>query len=158
MLDAQMRSREEKVSELVNFLSRKEGEVVKLTDGVFGTLLNILGHVVFSKDVFNFNDKGDKVGMQRLIRELLVIGASPNLADFYPFLGGLDFQGLNRACVERVKQCNAMWESFVEERRGMKKEEAEKMHDFLQVLLNNGFNDAQINAMFLVSSSSYFFL
>ncbi|RWR84384.1 Corytuberine synthase [Cinnamomum micranthum f. kanehirae] len=149
MLDAQMRSREEKVSELVNFLSRKEGEVVKLTDGVFGTLLNILGHVVFSKDVFNFNDKGDKVGMQRLIRELLVIGASPNLADFYPFLGGLDFQGLNRACVERVKQCNAMWESFVEERRGMKKEEAEKMHDFLQVLLNNGFNDAQINAMFL---------
>lgn len=150
MLDAQMRSREEKVSELVSFLSRKEGEAVKLTDGVFGTLLNILGHVVFSKDVFDFNEKGDKVGMQRLIRELLVIGASPNMADFYPFLGGLDLQGLNRACVERVKQCNALWEGVVGERRRMRKEECENMHDFLQVLLNNGFNEAQINAMFLV--------
>ncbi|XP_068646092.1 corytuberine synthase-like [Aristolochia californica] len=146
MLDAHIHVRERKVAEMLQYVEGKKGEAVKITEFVFGTLLNILGHVVFSQDVFRYGEKGDEVGMQRLIREMLYIAASPNLADFYPIIGGLDLNGLNRACLQRLKDVVALWTPVVKERRAMNDN---SKHDFLQVLLDNGFRDPQINAIFL---------
>ncbi|KAJ8642844.1 hypothetical protein MRB53_004592 [Persea americana] len=146
MLDAQLLVREKKVAEMVNFVRGQDGKAVVITEFVFGTLLNILGHVVFSKDVFQYGEKGDKVGMQRLIREMLMIAASPNLSDFYPILAGLDLHGLLRACEARLNDVIGLWEGAVKERR---ENNDHTKQDFLEVLLANGFDDAQINAMFL---------
>ncbi|KAG9441841.1 hypothetical protein H6P81_017695 [Aristolochia fimbriata] len=147
MLDAHIRVREEKVAEMLSYVAgKKGGEAVKITEFVFGTLLNVLGHVVFSRDVFRYGERGDEVGMQRLIREMLYIAASPNLADFYPFIGGLDLFGLNRACLERLRDVTALWTPVVKERRAVNDHSKQ---DFLQVLLDNDFRDPQINAIFL---------
>lgn len=149
MLDAHIDVRAAKVAEMVEYIGRRGGQPLRITEVVFGTLLNILGHVVFSRDVFQYGEKGDKVGMQRLIREMLYIAASPNLADFYPILGGLDLRGLNRACLQRLRDVTALWTGVVKERR---ENNDQSKHDFLQVLLANSFRDQQINAIFLVSS------
>lgn len=153
MLDAHVQVREKKVAEMVSFVRGQDGKEVVITEFVFGTLLNILGHVVFSKDVFQYGEKGDKVGMQKLIRDMLIIASSPNLSDFYPILAGLDLHGLLRACEARLNDVIGLWEGTVKERR--EKNDHTKQ-DFLEVLLANGFDDAQINAMFLVCTCSFF--
>nr|A8CDR5.1 RecName: Full=Corytuberine synthase; AltName: Full=Cytochrome P450 80G2 [Coptis japonica]BAF80448.1 corytuberine synthase [Coptis japonica var. dissecta] len=146
MLQAQSHVREQKVAELIDFLRSKEGQVVKISQFVFGTLLNILGNVVFSKDVFVYGDETDKGGIQNLIREMLMIGAEPNVAEFYPSLEELDLQGLKKKCDERFIRVMKMWEGTVKERKANRNEESK---DMLDVLLANDFNDAQINALFL---------
>lgn len=148
MLDAHVHVRQQKVGEMVEYIRGKEGGEIKITEVVFGTLLNILGHVVFSKDVFRYGEKGDNVGMQALIREMLIIGGTPNLVDFYPFLGDFDLQGLLAATADRLNKVNELWKETVKQRRANRDD---SKHDFLAVLLDNGFDDAQINAMFLVS-------
>ncbi|XP_058078122.1 corytuberine synthase-like [Magnolia sinica] len=146
MLDAHIHVRQQKVTDMVDFIRSKQGGPMTITEVVFGTLLNILGHVVFSKDVFQYGYKGDKVGMQKLIRDMLYIAASPNLADFYPILGGIDPHGLLRACEARLNDVIELWKDTVKERRANRDP---SKHDFLEVLLANDFDDGQINAMFL---------
>ncbi|KAL5994466.1 hypothetical protein ACLOJK_024518 [Asimina triloba] len=75
MLDVHVHVREQQVGEMVDFIRGKAGGEIKITEVVFETLLNILGHVVFSKDVFGYGENGDKAGMQNLIREMLYIEA-----------------------------------------------------------------------------------
>ncbi|KAK9101257.1 hypothetical protein Scep_024687 [Stephania cephalantha] len=145
MLQNQEPVRERKVGELVEFLREKEGKVLMISEFVFGTLLNILGNVIFSKDVFGYGEKNE-IGMQSLIKELLVIGASPNVAEFYPVLEPLDLQGLRRRCADRVSRVNKLWESTVKERRISRSGDPK---DMLDVLLDNGFDDVQINVLFL---------
>nr|DAD26816.1 TPA_asm: hypothetical protein HUJ06_028284 [Nelumbo nucifera] len=104
MLDIQAHAREEKVSELMKFLIRKEGE------------------------------------------KLMILAAIPNLADLYPILGGSDFQGLRKASAACVKRMNESWAAIVKQRR---KNDDHSKNDFLQVLLDSGFSDPQIDAMLL---------
>ncbi|KAK9131131.1 hypothetical protein Sjap_011618 [Stephania japonica] len=150
MLQIQEPVREKKVGELMEFLRGREGKVAKISELVFGTLLNILGNVIFSKDVFGYGEK-DEVGMQSLIKELLIIGSSPNVAEFYPVFEGLDLQGLKRKCVDRVDRVNKLWESTVKERRLSRSTNSgeRESKDMLDVLLDNGFSDVQINVLFL---------
>ncbi|KAF5177347.1 Corytuberine synthase [Thalictrum thalictroides] len=147
MLQAQSHVREQKVGELVEYLRSKEGQAVKLTQFVFGTLLNMLGNVVFSRDVFFYSDDDrNKDGIQNLIREMLMVGAEPNIAEFYPILEDLDLQRLKRKCDELFLRVMKLWKGTVNERKEKRNEETK---DMLDVLLANDFNDDQINALFL---------
>ncbi|KAK9103347.1 hypothetical protein Sjap_020601 [Stephania japonica] len=85
-LRVQEGAREEKVRELVEFMRSKEGEAVTIRPVVFSTILNVLGNTVFSRDLYDLGGRGDVVGLELLICELLVIGATPDLADYYKFL------------------------------------------------------------------------
>ncbi|KAG9441729.1 hypothetical protein H6P81_017583 [Aristolochia fimbriata] len=148
MLDAQSHVRERKVSELVDFLRRnKDGEVVRFADVIFGAILNVLGALIFDRDVYDYYDEGDNnLGMKGMIRQLMVLAAIPNLADLYPILGGSDLQGLRKASAKCVQRMNDSWAAIVKERRADK----DGSHtDFLQVLIDAGFNDPQIDALLL---------
>ncbi|KAK1289780.1 putative (S)-N-methylcoclaurine 3'-hydroxylase isozyme 2 [Acorus calamus] len=149
MLDLQARVREAKAHELVRFLRAREGQEVTLADVVFGSILNVLGMIVFSKDVFDLEGKAveNDTGMKGMIRQLMVLAAIPNLADLYPFLGRLDMQGLRRASGECVKRMNGSWAAIVKERRASGGGRDE--NDFLKVLIDEGFSDPQIDAMLL---------
>ncbi|KAL5992498.1 hypothetical protein ACLOJK_013417 [Asimina triloba] len=147
MLDLQAPVREAKVADFIHFLRRKDGEVVKFADVIFGAILNVLGGLIFNKDVFDFEDKTDNnLGMKGMIRQLMILAAIPNLADLYPILGSSDFQGLRKASAVCVKQMNDSWAEIVKERRANKDH---SKNDFLQVLIDSGFNDAQIDALLL---------
>ncbi|XP_058078123.1 corytuberine synthase-like [Magnolia sinica] len=148
MLDMHARVRQEKVSEMVDYIRENEGGPIMITGVVFGTLLNILGHGIFSKDVFQFGGKGDEFRMQKVIRKMIGLVVEPNLADFYPILGGLDLQGLLRECKTCFDEVIEVWKDTVKERRANRDS---SKHDVLEVLLDNEFSDAQINAFFLES-------
>ncbi|XP_068646508.1 probable (S)-N-methylcoclaurine 3'-hydroxylase isozyme 2 [Aristolochia californica] len=147
MLDTQSHVRERKVVELIEFLRERDGEVVKFADVIFGAILNILGALIFDKDVYDYEDKSDNnLGMKGMIRQLMVLAAIPNLSDLYPILGGSDFQGLRKASAKCVKRMNDSWASIVKERRANK---SGSHTDFLQVLIDSGFKDPQIDALLL---------
>ncbi|KAK9082888.1 hypothetical protein Scep_029359 [Stephania cephalantha] len=148
MLDAQAGIRERKVGELMRFLRRKEGEVVRFADIVFGCILNILGSVVFNNDVYDYDDEsdGNEKGMKGMIRQLMVLAAIPNLADLYPVLGSSDFQGLRKASAECVSKMNESWAKIVRERRASGDH---SRNDFLDVLIQQNFSDPQIDALLL---------
>ncbi|XP_010253989.1 PREDICTED: probable (S)-N-methylcoclaurine 3'-hydroxylase isozyme 2 [Nelumbo nucifera] len=148
MLDVHAHVREEKVSELMKFLRRKEGEEVNFVDVIFGCILNMLGALIYSKDVYDFEDKTDiNLGMKGMIRQLMILAATPNIADLYPiFFDGSDFQGLRKESAACVKRMSESWAAIINERR---KNNDHTKNDLLQVLLDSGFSDPQIDAIFL---------
>ncbi|KAK9143424.1 hypothetical protein Syun_012824 [Stephania yunnanensis] len=153
MLRAQEGVREEKVRELVEFVRSKEGKAVTIRPVVFGTILNVLGNAVFSRDLYDLGGRGDVVGLELLIRELLVIGATPDLADYYKILDGWDPQRLKKEALVRLDKVDKLWEPIVEERKRERKlndnNKVAECMDMLDVLLDNNYNDAEINSIFL---------
>ncbi|KAK9168655.1 hypothetical protein Syun_000795 [Stephania yunnanensis] len=148
MVDLQTSIREEKVRELLGFLRRKEGQVVQLSDAIFGCIINVLGSIIFNQNVYDYEGKVDdnEKGMKGMIRQLMVLAAKPNLPDFYPVFGPLDLQGIRRTTTECVKRMNEYWGGIVKERRASKEH---SRNDFLDVLIGADFSNAQIDALLL---------
>ena len=148
-----MELRERKVTELVEFLATKEGEVVKVMDLVFTTICNILSNKFFSMDLCDFEDEGRVGGaLKDLIHKNAEFGATPNLSDYYPILGGLDIQGINRKAKEMFERIPTTWEDILKERRTQRSNRSSH-RDFLEALLEIGFEDDQINQVILVRTT-----
>ncbi|XXG76072.1 hypothetical protein AAC387_Pa08g0501 [Persea americana] len=103
MLDLQAHLRQDKVVELVGSLFSSRGEVVNLGELVFGTVFNILGNLLFSRDVFSLGDK-ENSGLKHVFSRSLELGMAPNLPDFSPWIGELDVQGLNKEATGIAKE------------------------------------------------------
>ncbi|KAK9113555.1 hypothetical protein Syun_020352 [Stephania yunnanensis] len=99
--------REEKVRELVGFIRGKQlGQVVELKEMLLGCVMNILGCVMFSQDLYEYDEeiKGGLLMMKDLVRELMTLANTPNLSDYYTFFRAfVDMQGLRRRTSECVK-------------------------------------------------------
>ena len=130
-------------------LFSSRGEVVNLGELVFGTAFNILGNLLFTRDVFGLGDK-ENSGLKHVFSRSLELGMAPNLADFYPWLGGLDVQGLNKEVTGIIKKIYGIWEALLKERGGGN----EKKRDFVDVLQSGGCSEIQIKALCLVCNSS----
>lgn len=141
--------------ELVGSLFSSRGEAVNLGELVFGTVFNILGNLLFSKDVFGLGDK-ENSGLKHALSRSLELGMAPNLADFYPWLGGLDVQGLNKEATGIVKKVYGIWEGLLKERRE-RDGGNEKKQDFVDVLQSAGCSEIQIKALCSVSNFNCFF-
>ncbi|XP_077243123.1 putative (S)-N-methylcoclaurine 3'-hydroxylase isozyme 2 [Tasmannia lanceolata] len=146
MLDLQAHMREEKVSQIVKFsFDNQQGEVVKIGELTFRTVFNILGNVIFSRDVFHLADKDDASGrLKNHISRIMEVGMAPNLADFYPVLAGLDLQGLNRETATFVERIFDIWDGLILER---KETQHDSKHDLLKMLISVGFSDLQLKAL-----------
>lgn len=147
MIEAQAHLREEKVAQMVGFLKGKEGQVVKIAEVVFGTLFNIFGNLIYSKDVFDLDDPtgGEIKGH---IWRLMELGNSTNPADYYPVLGKIDLLGQRRAVADCLQQIYDIWNVIMRERREKKGDDTN--NDFVRVLLDAELNDHQINALLMV--------
>ena len=144
---------EKKVMEMVRFVSTKEGEVMKVGEVVFATVLNTLTTVLMSRDFISFEDDNKDGGMKGLVRKMVMAMAAPNLDDFYLIFSGLDLQGLNKKTKELIARICSMWESVIRERREGASDDPSKQ-DFLNILIRSGYSDDQINQLFMVLSLS----
>ncbi|KAJ9139920.1 hypothetical protein P3X46_030612 [Hevea brasiliensis] len=147
-IELQASLREKQVAQMVKFLETRQGKVVNIGEVVFTTVFNTLSNLLFSKDFIGLEDKGVASGLKNLIWKMMELGTAPNIADFYPILGGLDPQGLRRKSLKCVQEMFAIWEIYVKERRQKHGQDAPK-NDFLDVFLANGFQDDQINWLVL---------
>ncbi|KAJ4827741.1 hypothetical protein Tsubulata_051003 [Turnera subulata] len=141
-VESQAILREKKVEEMVGYIRGKEGSVVNIGQVVFATVLNTLGRVIFSRDLTGM--EGGR--LKKVISKMVECAATPNMADFYPILAGLDPQGLHRNVSKHYKELCASWESLVNERRErLGHHHGASKTDFLDVFLANGFDNNQID-------------
>ncbi|XP_057950576.1 (S)-N-methylcoclaurine 3'-hydroxylase isozyme 1-like [Malania oleifera] len=146
-LDSQIKLREKKVMEMVEFLGKNGGKAVNVGEIVFATAFNILGHVMFSRDLVDFQGRGMGGEMKELITRILELISSPNISDFYPIVGRWDVQGIRKKTHETFRSVFTIWDCIITERREQTKDS--RPGDFLDFLLHTGFNNDQINQFFM---------
>ncbi|KAL3523031.1 hypothetical protein ACH5RR_015865 [Cinchona calisaya] len=151
MIENQSYIREKKLNELLDFLVSKEAEKIKIAQILFVTIFNVLGNILCSKDLISFEETQDSSGLNKAMREIVELFATPNISDFYPILSGLDLQGLGKKATECVKIIHSAWEGIIKDRKAQKLFQDSSRHnkDLLDVLLHKDFTDDQINYLFL---------
>jgi hypothetical protein len=148
-IESQAVLREKKMGEMVGFIGRREGEVVGIGEVVLAIVFNTIANLLFSVDLIGLEDDGATTGLKSLVWRMMKLAATPNIADFYPILGGIDPQGLKRKMAVCVNQMFDIWGKYIKERREKYVHDGPRS-DFLDVFLANGFEDLQINWLALV--------
>ncbi|XP_050224660.1 probable (S)-N-methylcoclaurine 3'-hydroxylase isozyme 2 [Mercurialis annua] len=143
-IESQAAMREEKLREMVEFISRKQGQVVNLSEVVFTCVFNIICNLLFSKDLLSYEDEGRSSVLKKVVSRLFYLFVAPNISDFYPILARLDPQGMQKKLTDCLKEIFAAWENHVKERKETYSH-GSTTADFLDVFLANGFDDNQIN-------------
>ncbi|KAF2530878.1 hypothetical protein F2Q70_00030364 [Brassica cretica] len=95
-----------KVQELMSFMdeSSEREEAVDISRASFITTLNIISNIIFSVDLCSYGSEISNGFHDSVIGGMEAAG-SPDLANFFPFLGFLDLQGNSKRmkfCTERL--------------------------------------------------------
>ncbi|XP_048228491.1 probable (S)-N-methylcoclaurine 3'-hydroxylase isozyme 2 [Ricinus communis] len=147
-IDSQDTLTEKKLTEMLDFLTIKQGQVVNIGEVVFTTVFNTISNLIFSKDMLSFGDQGNAGGLKTLITKLMQLATAPNIADFYPVLARLDPQNMRRKMKIGFEKVLNVWQIYIKERRENHVNDAPET-DFLDVFLSTGFDDDQINWLVL---------
>nr|GEZ97760.1 cytochrome P450 [Tanacetum cinerariifolium] len=149
----QSKIRGEKLAQMVDFLEKKQGKVVRVEEFVFTTIFNTLSNILFSKDFLNLNDEHGtanwlKVSLQKSLEDVM----APNVSDFFPVLRGLDIHGLKRDFGKRLIDISNFTSKIIDEKRernstGAMEALVEEEKDFLDHLLENNMTNAQIGIL-----------
>lgn len=145
-VESQAALREKKASEMIDFLRSKKGETVKISEILFGTILNTLGNLFFSKDLCHLDYETNTSGIKHVIRKFVELGAMPNISEFYPVFDALDLQGLRKQTEIYQNQLINIWSDIVKEKR---QAISRGSSDFLDVMIDSGFSDLQINILLM---------
>ncbi|KAK2976185.1 hypothetical protein RJ640_012471 [Escallonia rubra] len=141
-IESQANLREKKMMEMVDYLGRKEGEVVNLEKILFATTVNSISNIMVTRDLVKLDSDGGNERLQQLIRTIIEIVSSRNLADLAPMLQGLDVW-CKRKARNILVEIKSLWNDIITERRERKDGEA-NTRDFLDALIQNGCSDDQI--------------
>lgn len=149
-LESQACLRQRKVAEMVEYVGRKEGEIVRISEIVFAAVYNTLGNLCFSRDLIGLEDEKMARDWKENFWRFMECATTPVIADFFPVLDGLglDFQGKKKQAAKCMKKMFGVWEELIRQRREVYG--SKKHGDFLDFMLENGFLDIQILFMLLV--------
>ncbi|XP_059643793.1 (S)-N-methylcoclaurine 3'-hydroxylase isozyme 1-like [Cornus florida] len=149
-MESQACSREKKVLDMVQFLSAKEGNEVKVGEVAFATVFNILSNLLLSSDFMSFEKEIVDRGMKALLAKYVELIGALNVSDLYPILGALDLQGINKKTMEVFMSVCSMWEPIIKDRReGRSRGNASSQTDFLDALIDISCTNEQINYLLL---------
>ncbi|CAN0902702.1 (S)-N-methylcoclaurine 3'-hydroxylase isozyme 1 (Fragment) [Linum grandiflorum] len=144
-IESQSAVREKKAAEMVDYVGSRVGEEIDVGKVIYATVLNSLFNLIFSRDcvVVGFEETDEAKSLMRKVMDTV---AAPNVADFFPIFEKLDPQGLRRAYLSCVKALSCIWKPYVNERRERKRAAAaDGAEDFLDVFLEIGLDDEQID-------------
>ncbi|KAH9328163.1 hypothetical protein KI387_000271, partial [Taxus chinensis] len=135
-LDALQHLRRVQISNMIRtiFEDSLTGASVDIGHAAFVTSLNLLGNMIFSKDMFD-RGSGKSHEFKDTLRKMMLIGGTPNLADFFPFLRFFDPQGMRRESTKYFRVMYGIFEQFIEERIEGGRSGDDK--DFLDILLES---------------------
>ncbi|MCE3215791.1 hypothetical protein HAX54_003545 [Datura stramonium] len=148
-LESQVSLREKKIMEMMQHIGAKQGQVIKFKFVIFVTALNILGNLLLSIDLLDFEGKGVGAGLREYLRRFTEVGGTLELADLYPILGicSSDFQGTYKKLMVLFDNLCAVWAGIVQDRRKRDIQPSVDVVDFVDALVKNGFSDKHINAL-----------
>ncbi|XP_070030191.1 cytochrome P450 71AU50-like isoform X1 [Nicotiana sylvestris] len=126
-------SRKEEVSILVKSIKQavQDGVAVDLSAKVSSLNANLSCLMVFGK---RFMDEDlDKRGFKSIVQEVVHLAATPNLGDFFPYLGVLDLQGLTG----RLKALSKVFDEFLEKiiEEHVQSKELRETEDFVDTMM-----------------------
>ena len=98
------------------FQGDEKGKCVDIGHTAFQGLFNLIGNMIFGKDVFDPQFSQVSQELKNAISKSMEIVASPNLADFFPCLQCFDPQGVYRNAVFYTKKVYAVIDKFMEDR------------------------------------------
>lgn len=153
----QAKIREKNVASMVNYLHAMEGQVVNVSQVILDVVLNTMSNILFSGDVFVFGPGVKGARFKELTRKYLNLLATPNLADLFPIMNGLDIQGLKKNVREINEKIFTMWQEILQARREQRSKGIRTQVDFLDSLLEIGFSDNHINHLLLVCILMYIY-
>ena len=136
-LDASQGLRSRKVRELISLLekSARAGEAVDVGRAVFTTMLNLISTTIFSGDMVKY-DEEFSAEFKELIRQIAVETGSPNISDYFPFLGWLDLQGYRRRGTHGKKMKSIVDKKIDDRLRARLTQSSAEPDDFLRTLLD----------------------
>ncbi|KAJ9539691.1 hypothetical protein OSB04_026197 [Centaurea solstitialis] len=148
-MERHSRVREEKISDMLEFLRNKQGEVVDVGDLVFTTLFNTLSCIIFGKDFVDSKYEYETHdGLKDALENILKYGSKPDLGDFFPMFQNLDIQGLKKGGLKQINNIFSFWKDIIKERRSQTSLSAwssDQANLLLDRLIVQGFSDVQIN-------------
>ncbi|CAN0902706.1 (S)-N-methylcoclaurine 3'-hydroxylase isozyme 1 (Fragment) [Linum grandiflorum] len=146
-IESQAAVRERKAAEMVDFIAGKSAgeEEIDIGEVAFATVFDSLSNLIFSRDCIGFEETATATKLKSLVWKLLEVAAAPNLADFFIILEKLDPQGLRRESARKLGELFSVWKPYVKERRETLRRGNDEGGDFLDVFLENGLDDDQID-------------
>ncbi|CAN7063426.1 unnamed protein product [Brassica rapa subsp. trilocularis] len=145
-IEATKALRMKKVQELVKFMdeSSKREEAVDISRASFIATLNIISNILFSVDLSSYGS-GKSNGFHDSIIGVMEAAGSPDLANFFPFLGVLDLQGTSKKmtlCTEKLfKVFRGLKNTKTAEKSLRKNPKEASTSDFLDALLDEAEPD-----------------
>ncbi|KAM5574532.1 cytochrome P450 CYP736A12 [Rosa sericea] len=128
--------RREEIGLLVLSLKKagEGGEVVDVTNKIYGVNEDITYRMILgcTKDDGRF-------GLKDIVQEAMLLTGAFNIADFVPFLGPFDFQGLTKRLKKVSKTIDQLLEKIIDEREQVANTRSWKQgqhEDFVDVLLS----------------------
>ncbi|KAL8233023.1 hypothetical protein R6Q57_002801 [Mikania cordata] len=147
-LGSQSSLKEQKLTELIDFLCSTKGQVVNIGEVIFTTMFNNLSNIMFGKDFLDLKDEQTtSVDLRRRLLKMMKNGFAPNISDFYPILKRFDLQGLRKQTLKHVNDIFSSWEGIINERRLALVSQKEQC--FVDRLIKNGFINDQIKLLAL---------
>ncbi|KAK9926265.1 hypothetical protein M0R45_023506 [Rubus argutus] len=128
--------RREEIGLLVQSVKKagEEGRVVDISDKIYGVVEDITYRMILGckKDE-------DRFGLKEIIEEALFLTGAFNIADFVPFLGPFDIQGLTKRLKKVSYTIDQLLEKIIEDHEQAAQTKSEKQgrhEDFVDVLLS----------------------
>ncbi|KAJ6847336.1 putative cytochrome P450 76M5-like [Iris pallida] len=118
-LDAIYELRKGEVRAMVAGLRASEGRGVEVMELMALTMLKLVMSMLWGSTVEG--EERNTVGKEftDLVEEIVALLATPNLADFFPSLAGLDLQGLHRQMRGKLKHLDAIVDPIIRRKKEM---------------------------------------
>ncbi|KAK4390547.1 cytochrome [Sesamum angolense] len=126
--------RQEKLQKLVQYIQEccVNGRTVDIGHAAVVTSLNLMSNTVLSVDSADYNTCQE---LEDIICRCMRVWGSPNLGDYFGFLGLFDPQGIKREAEFCVGKLLAMFDSIIDQRVEASRNSQARKTDLLEVLL-----------------------
>ncbi|CAN6548732.1 unnamed protein product [Malus baccata var. baccata] len=127
VLDANKAIRHKKVQELIADVnaSKVKGNAIEIGRAAFSTTLNLLSRTMFSMDLADPKSETTKE-FKETVWGLMEEAGKPNLGDYFPVLGKLDPQGIQRRMTNHFLKMEQLFDQIITQRL-----ESRKAHDYI---------------------------
>ncbi|CAH2063298.1 unnamed protein product [Thlaspi arvense] len=138
-LEATKSVRMKKVNELLTFMSDRceRGEPVDIARASFVTSINLISNAMFSTDLSSYDPRASLELQDSVVRIMKTVG-KPNLANYFPFIGFLDLQGIRKEM--------KVFQGFIDGRNSEKSSRPENdLLDLLMDLVKQNGSELNVN-------------
>ncbi|KAL0360892.1 UNVERIFIED_CONTAM: cytochrome [Sesamum radiatum] len=128
--------RQAKLQKLLQYVQEccVNGRAMDIGQAAFVTSLNLISNTLFSVDFADYNT-GSSQELEETIHRLMRVFASPNLGDYFGFLGLFDPQGIKREAEFYMGKLLAIFDSIIDQRVEASRNSQARKTDLLEVLL-----------------------